>query len=117
MKKILDLDCGNRKRKGTNIFYIYPFTNAGIISDLNTFHGLQNPFLNMFQLKYFASKGSNYYPYHVIGISKKRYFDFSKLVDRENERTNIDDITLWIKLFSIIFSKKKIYLENILGRN
>jgi SAM-dependent methyltransferase len=63
--------------------------------------------LSIFQSKYINSKGSNYNPYHVIGVGIKGDFDFSKLVNRENEWKHIIDVTLGIKLFSIVVSTKK----------
>jgi SAM-dependent methyltransferase len=73
--------------------------------------------LNMFQSRYINSKGPNYDPYHVIAVGIKGDFDFSKLVNRENEWKHIVDVTIGDKLFSFIVSTKKSIAKIFLGKS
>lgn len=71
--------------------------------------------LNIFQSKYVAVKGSDYDPYHIIGVGIKGNFDFSRLKSRENEWKHIVDEMAGYKLFRSVVRTKKGIERIILG--
>lgn len=72
--------------------------------------------MGVFPSTYIASKGSDYDPYHVMGVGIKGNYDFSPLVARERDWKKIVDVPLRTKIFGAIVSTKKFSENLIKGR-